>query len=48
MVNVFDLTYTVHISGKKFEICMDFVLITDKNKSYVYIKDFNSFRCKRT
>ena len=33
-----DLTYP-----PKFENCMDLLLITDANKSHVYIKDFNRF-----
>ena len=33
-----DLTYP-----PKFENCMDLLLITDENKSHVYIKDFNRF-----
>ena len=45
-INVFcyenDLVYPVHISKQKFEDCMNFLLISNENKShYVYIKDFN-------
>ena len=52
-INVFcfenNLAYPVHISGNKFEKCMDLMLITDDNKShYVYIKDFIKFMCKKT
>ena len=44
-----DLTYLVCVSNKKFEICMDLLLITDENKShYVYIKNFNKFMCNKT
>ena len=43
-INVFcyenDLTYTIHLSNQKFKDYIDFLLITDKNKShYLYIKD---------
>ena len=52
-VNVFcyenNLVYPVHISDQKFKGSMDFLLITDENKSrYVYIKDFNRFVCNKT
>ena len=52
-INVFcyenDLVYPVHVSNKKFEKCMDLLLITDENKShYPYIKDFNRFMCNKT
>ena len=34
---------------KKFEKCMDLLLITDENKSYyVFIKNFNRFMCNQT
>ena len=40
------LTYPVHITNEKFEICMDLLKITDENKShYIYIKSFNRFKC---
>ena len=43
------LTYPVHVSNEKFEKCMDFLMIEDKNKSqYFYIKDFNKFMCNKT
>ena len=43
------LVYPVHVSDKKFEDCMDLLLITDENKlHYVYIKDFNRFMCNKT
>ena len=49
-INVFSyengLTYPVHITNEKFEICMDLLKITDENKShYIYIKSFNRFKC---
>ena len=52
-INVFcyesNLAYPVYLSGQTFENCMDFLLITDENKShYVYIKDFNRFMCNKT
>ena len=52
-INVFcyenDLVYPVHVSDEKFEKCMDFLLITDENKShYFYLKDFNRFMCNKT
>ena len=34
---------------KKFEDCMDLLLIADENKSHhVYIQDFNRFMCNKT
>ena len=43
------MVYPVYVSNKKFENCMDLLLITDKNKShYVYIKSFNRFMCNET
>ena len=34
------LVFPIHISDQKFENSMDFLLVTDENKShYVYIKD---------
>ena len=43
------LTYPVYVSDQKFENCMDFLPITDENKShYIYIKDFNRFMCNKT
>ena len=43
------MVYPVYVSNKKFENCMDLLLITDKNKShYVYIKNFNRFMCNET
>ena len=43
------LVYPVHVSDKKFEDCMDLLLIADENKShYVYIQDFNRFMCNKT
>ena len=44
-----DLVYPVHESNKKFEKCMNLLLITNENKSsYVYIKDFKRFVCNKT
>ena len=38
-----------NVSNKKFEDCMDLLLITDESEShYVYIKDFNRFMCNKT
>ena len=43
------LTYPVYLSDQKFEDFMNFLLMTDENKShYVYIKDFNRFMCNKT
>ena len=43
-----NLVYPVHISDKKFENCMDILLITDENKSqYVYIKNFKRCVCNK-
>ena len=52
-INVFcfekGLTYPLHASDQKFHNSMDFLLISDENKShYVYIKDFNIFMCNKT
>ena len=34
---------------KKFEHCMDLLLMTDENMShYVYVKYFNRFMCNKT
>ena len=51
-INVFcyenNLVYPVHISDKKFENCMDILLITDENKwQYVYIKNFKRCVCNK-
>ena len=44
-----NLAYPVYVSDQKFKDCMDFLLITEGNKSHcVYIKDFNRFMCNRT
>ena len=44
-----DLVYPVHVSIKKFQKCMDLLLIIDENKThYVYIKDLNRFMCYNT
>ena len=42
------LTYSVHISDQKFKISMDLLIISDKIKSHVYIKDFNKFMFNKT
>ena len=43
------LTYPVYLSDQKFEDFMNFLLMTDENKShYVCIKDFNRFMCNKT
>ena len=43
------LTYPVYVSDQEFKNCMDFLLISNENKShYVYIKDFNRFICNKT
>ena len=43
------LTYPIYLSKQKFKDCMDFLLISNENKSrYVYIKDFNRFMCNKT
>ena len=52
-INVFcyknELTYPVYVSNKKFENCMDLLLITEENKShYIYIKNFKRFMCSKT
>ena len=52
-INVFcyenNLVYHVYVSNKKFESCMDLLIITDENKShYVYIKNFNKFMYNKT
>ena len=44
-----NLVHPVYISDKKDKHCMDWLLITDGNKShYVYIKGFNIFMCNKT
>ena len=52
-INVFcyesGLTCPIYLSNQKFKDCMDFLLISNENKShYVYIKDFNTFMCNKT
>ena len=43
------MVYPLHVSDKRFEKCMDLLLITDENKShYVYTKDFNRFMDNKT
>ena len=43
------MTYPVYLSDEKFKDCMDFLLISDENKShYMYIKDFDRFMCNKT
>ena len=37
-------TYSVYVSNKKNENCIDLLMITEENIGhYVYIKDFNRF-----
>ena len=52
-INVFchenGLTYPVYLSDQKLGDSMDFLQISDENKShYVYIKDFKRFMCNKT
>ena len=52
-INVFcyesGLTYPIFVSNRKFKDCIDFLLISNENKSrYVYIKDFNRCMCNKT
>ena len=52
-INVFcydnRLVYPVYLSDQKLKICMELLLISDKNNShYVYIKDFSRFMCNKT
>ena len=43
------LTYPIYISSQKFKNYLDLLLISIENKShYVYIKDFNRFKCNKT
>ena len=43
------ISFPLHISSKKFNDCMDLLLIFDENKShYVYIKDFNRLMFNKT
>ena len=43
------MTYPVYVSDRKFQNCVDLLLIADENKShYVYIKDFNKFMRNKT
>ena len=42
------LTYPLYISDQKFKNSMTLFLISDENKSHVYIKDFNRFMCNKT
>ena len=43
------LVYPVYLSDQKLKICMELLLISDKNNShYVYIKDFSRFMCNKT
>ena len=44
-----DLTYPVYVLDKKFECCIDLLVITDEIKSYyAYIKNFNRFMFNKT
>ena len=51
-INVFcyenNLVFPVYVSHQKFEDCMDLLMITNENKSHIYIKDFNRFVCNNT
>ena len=52
-IDVFDcenkLVFPIYISDEKFEDSIDFLLLTDNDKShYVYIKDFNRFTFHKT
>ena len=41
--------FLVYESNKKFDKCVNLLLITDKNKTkYLNIKDFNRFMCSKT
>ena len=43
------LVFPIYVSDQKFEGSMDFVLLTDDDKShYVYIKDFDRFMFHKT
>ena len=46
-INVFcyenRLTFPIYISNQKFENSMDSLLVSNENKSHVYMKDFNRF-----
>ena len=42
------LTYLVHISDQKSKNSTDFLIIPDKIKLHVYIKDFNKFMLIKT
>ena len=43
------LTYHVYLSDQMFKDYMDFLLISNGNKShYAYIKDFDRFMCNKT
>ena len=46
-----NLVYPVYVSNKKFENCVDLLMITNvkkKRSHYVYIEDFNRFMCNKT
>ena len=44
-----DLTYPGYVLDKKFECCIDLLVITDEIKSYyAYIKNFNRFMFNKT
>ena len=52
-INVFDyekeLVFPIYVSNQKFEDSMDFLHLTDDDKSHhVYIKDFNRFMFYKT
>ena len=44
-----NLIYPVYVWNKKFEKCMDLLMITEENKSYyAYVKNVNRFICNNT
>ena len=51
-INVFcyenKLSYPFHISDQKFKNSVDLLIISDKIKSHVYIKDFSKFMFNKT
>ena len=52
-INVFgyesELVFPIYVSEKKFENCMDLLLLINDDKShYVFIKDFNTFMFHKT
>ena len=41
-------TYLVYLPNQKFKDYMDLLLISNKNKSHLFIKDFDIFMCSKT